>query len=182
MLKYTDEEIIEYTLSWIKRFIIGHTICPFAKYSIDNQDFVIDVFHGDSPRDIMGSIYTFFDPIAADDRVSNAFLLLPSLHSFEALLDVKSIADDLFENIGWHHIVQLVVFHPEFRFANEPVDSNGNFVNRSPFPMLHFLKESAVTRATEHYKGIENIPNNNKQKLERMDRNYLELFLKRNKL
>lgn len=182
MSKYTDKEIIKYTLSWVEKFIIGHNICPFAKYSMAKKDFVIDVCHNKSPRKITKNIYSFFDPIAHDSNITNAFLILPRLHSFEALLDIKSIADDFFENIGWHHIAQLVVFHPEFRFADEDKDSKGNYVNRSPFPMLHFLKESAVEHAVKHYDDIEDIPKNNKRKLNKMEKQELKSLLKKQQL
>ena len=36
-----------------------------------------------------------------------------------------------------------------------------NYTNRSPYPMLHLLKESSVTWAVDNFPNVEEIPANN---------------------
>jgi hypothetical protein len=43
----------------------------------------------------------------------------------------------------------MVGFHPRYQFAGTAVDDAENYTNRSPYPMLHILRESSVDRAVE---------------------------------
>lgn len=45
--------------------------------------------------------------------------------------------------------IQLVLFHPDFEFAEEPKESFAHWVNRSPFPVLQLIRSEDITRATE---------------------------------
>jgi hypothetical protein len=53
-------------------------------------------------------------------------------------------------------------FHPDYCFESSPADDPANFTNRSPYPMLHLLREESIEKALEHYPGDpEEIPENN---------------------
>ena len=43
--------------------------------------------------------------------------------------------------------IQIASFHPDYRFAGSSDDAIENYTNRSPFPMLHLLREASVERA-----------------------------------
>jgi hypothetical protein len=45
-------------------------------------------------------------------------------------------------------VVQIASFHPQYQFAGTSPDDVGNFTNRSPYPMLHLLREDSVSKAT----------------------------------
>ncbi|MFV2004765.1 MAG: DUF1415 family protein, partial [Gammaproteobacteria bacterium] len=62
-------------------------------------------------------------------------------------------------------IYQLASFHPDYRFADSAEDDASNFSNRSPYPMLHILRESSIEKAVENYKDIEQVPQANINKL-----------------
>ena len=60
--------------------------------------------------------------------------------------------------------VQMIVFHPEFRFEGEAKNARGNYVNRSPYPTLHILKKAAmdeIVAAHGEEIGLELSMNNN---------------------
>jgi hypothetical protein len=60
---------------------------------------------------------------------------------------------------------QLVAFHPHFVFGGEDESDAGNFVNRSPFPALHLLRQADVTAALDaHPNGLE-VPEANHRRL-----------------
>ena len=46
-------------------------------------------------------------------------------------------------------VYQLVGFHPQYQFAGTAVDDAENYTNRSPYSMVHILRESSVDRAVE---------------------------------
>ena len=43
--------------------------------------------------------------------------------------------------------LQVASFHPQYQFADTQPDDIENFTNRSPYPMLHLLREASVERA-----------------------------------
>ena len=59
---------------------------------------------------------------------------------------------------------QVVGFHPQHVFGGEDSDDPGNFCNRSPYPMLHLLRESSVEAAINAYAGdVEEVPGRNEE-------------------
>jgi hypothetical protein len=53
-------------------------------------------------------------------------------------------------------------FHPQYLFAGATADDPANYTNRSPYPMLHLLREDSLEQALFHYKGDpEEIPERN---------------------
>ena len=60
---------------------------------------------------------------------------------------------------------QLVAFHPEFAFAGEEPTDAGNFVNRSPHPALHLLRQDDVTAAIDASEAALELPMANAKRL-----------------
>ena len=62
---------------------------------------------------------------------------------------------------GYEGVYQLASFHPQYRFADSPIDDASNYTNRSPYPMLHILREASIEKALLNYPDPENIPERN---------------------
>ena len=60
-------------------------------------------------------------------------------------------------------IYQLASFHPDYRFEGAGPDDPANYTNRSPYPMLHILRETSVEQALKNYPNPEKIPERNVQ-------------------
>jgi hypothetical protein len=43
--------------------------------------------------------------------------------------------------------LQVASFHPQYRFAGTQAEDIENYTNRSPYPMLHLLREASIERA-----------------------------------
>ena len=61
---------------------------------------------------------------------------------------------------------QVVGFHPQFIFAGADCDDAGHFVNRSPFPALHFLRQEDVTIAVDSHPSSLSVSRANKKLLQ----------------
>ena len=55
----------------------------------------------------------------------------------------------------------MASFHPHYQFAGTEPDDAENYTNRSPYPMLHILREESLARAIERYHDVEGIPERN---------------------
>ena len=58
-------------------------------------------------------------------------------------------------------IYQLASFHPEYCFAGEDETDAANYTNRSPYPMLHLIREASLEKALQNYPDAELIPERN---------------------
>jgi len=55
----------------------------------------------------------------------------------------------------------LASFHPEYCFAGSDDQDPANYTNRSPFPMIHILREADLDRALKTFFHPERIPEKN---------------------
>jgi hypothetical protein len=49
--------------------------------------------------------------------------------------------------MGLEGEIQIASFHPDYQFANTQRNDITNFTNRSPYPILHLLRESSIEKA-----------------------------------
>lgn len=143
-------EIINETQSWLERAVIGLNLCPFAKavhvkkqirYAIsdarDNEtllkDLIDEMLHlHDSPADELDTTLLIHPWVLADFLDYNDFLDVA-----DAALDDANLIGEL----------QIASFHPDYQFADAESTAIDNYTNRSPYPILHLLREASIERA-----------------------------------
>ena len=95
-------------------------------------------------------------------EVQTSLLIYPyGLESFDAYLDFLAIAEELLQVQAYEGIFQLASFHPQYCFDGALLDDPANYTNRSPYPMLHLLRESSLEKALANYPEPEKIPQHN---------------------
>lgn len=67
-------------------------------------------------------------------------------------------------------IFQFASFHPRYLFAGEAEEDDSHFSNRSPFPMVHVLREADVEAALNTIAHPERIPERNQKHMRRLGR------------
>ena len=88
-----------------------------------------------------------------------------ALTNFDDYLDVLDRVNDLIIEAGLEGIIQLASFHPDYCFEGVEQDDVSNYTNRSPYPMLHFIREQSLAAALENYPNPDKIPDNNIKRL-----------------
>ena len=83
---------------------------------------------------------------------------VPDFHEYLDLLDMTQAWLEEQELEG---IFQLASFHPQYQFANSDPDDEANYTNRSPFPVIHILREDSVERAVGSHPDPTMIPERN---------------------
>jgi hypothetical protein len=96
---------------------------------------------------------------AADPQAIETTLLihphaLTDFHDYNAFLDV---ADRIVGRLRLEGEIQVASFHPDYAFGDCAADAIENHTNRSPYPMLHLLRESSVEAAIDAYPETEQI-------------------------
>ncbi len=69
------------------------------------------------------------------------------LHDFIEYNDFLAICDAMLAELGFEGELQIASFHPDYQFADTESHAIENHTNRSPYPMLHLLREASVERA-----------------------------------
>ncbi len=61
--------------------------------------------------------------------------------------DFLELADAAVAGEGLEGEIQVASFHPHYQFAGTQPEDIENYSNRSPYPMLHLLREASIARA-----------------------------------
>ncbi len=79
--------------------------------------------------------------------------------------DFLGVADAAVEELGLGGQIQIASFHPHYQFADSGPDDIENYTNRSPFPILHLLRESSIDRAVAAFPEAADIYEKNMETL-----------------
>lgn len=170
----TDELVIEHTKRWIEMVILACDFCPFAGREFARNSIHYSVIRG---RDIERCLELLIEEcvlLDAEADIETSLLLLPDAFAdFDDFLDLVGIADALLIDQGYEGIYQLASFHPDYCFADQEVTDPANYTNRSPYPMLHLLREASLERVLADHPDPDLIPQRNieyarRQGLEKM--------------
>ena len=97
---------------------------------------------------------------------------------FIAFNEFVQDVDDFLHEERLDEQFQLVGFHPHFRFAGEEPDDPGNYVNRSPIPAFHLLRQEDVTKAVDSSPTSLEVPVVNQERLRELGASRLRELLR----
>lgn len=153
---------IEVTKKWLSGVIIDLGLCPFAKKEFDADRIHYAVIKGDDRTDHLEQIILQCAALDKDMERETSLLIFPdALSDFEDYLDFLDIATALLEAQGYIGIYQLASFHPNYQFEDVEAGDASHYTNKSPYPMIHILREASVARAVAAFPNPENIPDRN---------------------
>ena len=158
------EVIIAETQSWIEAVVIGLNLCPFAAAPFRQGRIRYAVSRAQTPEALLRDLYEELKAIeaAGPAQVETGFLIHPwALPDLDAHLDFMLAVDGLLFETGLEGELQVVGFHPDYQFADTEPDDPANYSNRSPYPMLHILREESVERAADSHPDVDQIPEDN---------------------
>ncbi len=69
------------------------------------------------------------------------------LEDFFEYNDFLDVADECLRQLDLDGELQIASFHPDYQFADASAHAIENYTNRSPYPILHLLRESSIERA-----------------------------------
>ncbi len=155
---------ISITREWVEQFVIGLNLCPFAKKPALEGRIRYVLFEGKDPKELgelLAKELLFLQ--ATDPAVVETTLLIHpcTLRDFADYNDYLEVWDELLVGLDLEGDIQVASFHPDYQFEGTHPDDPENYTNRSPFPMLHLIREASVERAVDLYPNIDSIPERN---------------------
>ena len=158
----TNKTIIEKTKGWIERVVIGCNFCPFARKVFVEQSIHYEVISAANLQAQLAGILSEMERLDRHPEIETSLLIFPDQYpDFEDYLDLLSLAVGLLSAHGYEGVYQVASFHPKYIFAQSTEDDPANFTNRSPYPMLHLIRESSLSAAIEAYPDVEKVPERN---------------------
>ena len=166
-----DDDPIAATRRWLQRAVIGLNLCPFAK-SVQARDQVRYVLsEATTPDALLEDLAAELawlndtDPAVVDTTLLIHPWVLGDFHDYNDFLDQADAAVDA---LGLEGEIQVASFHPDYQFAGTAFDDAGNCTNRSPYPILHLLREASVERAVAAFPDPDAIVERNIATLEEL--------------
>jgi hypothetical protein len=173
MGKRDEEAVIDATRRWVSAVVVGLNLCPFARRVSEAGLIHYAVTDAAVEEPLLEALSHELAALAAAPRanVETTLLIHPRvLAAFPDYNDFLPEADRLVRDLGLRGVIQIAGFHPGFRFAGTSSDAVENYTNRSPYPMLHLLREESVTEVAGDPVALTAIPRRNIETLRRLGR------------
>jgi uncharacterized protein len=158
------EEIVAETKEWLEKAVIGLNLCPFAKAVHLGDRIRYAVSEAESPEELLADLMEELRTIAAADpgEIETTLLIHPKvLTDFLDYNDFLDVADAALADLDLVGEIQIASFHPQYQFAGTEADDVENYTNRSPYPILHLLRESSVDAAVAAFPDTSQIYESN---------------------
>lgn len=148
----SDEVVTAATRGWLTEIVIGLELCPFAKPVHAKGQIRYFVSSAEDPEALLQDLLNEMQALTDADpsAVDTTLLIHPRvLSDFLEYNDFLSVAEFALEDRGLAGQLQIASFHPHYQYAGNSPEDLANYVTRSPYPMLHLLREASVDRAVD---------------------------------
>ena len=165
------DEVVAATRAWIERVVIGLNFCPFAKAVYVKEQIRYAVSQAQNSETLLDDLERELRILAqaAPQAVETTLLIHPQvLTEFLDYNDFLAVGDAAIERLGFAGVLQIASFHPAYQFADTTVHDVSNYTNRSPYPMLHILREASVNTAVAAFPEAKEIYQKNIETLRRL--------------
>ncbi len=141
--------------------MLGLGLCPFAGEHWRAGRVRLTVTAATSERVLLEDLQVELTILATTDSslIETTVLIVPNLlREFSDYNQFLDLADALIKEQGWAGHFQIASFHPGYQFEGTKYDDLENLTNRSPFPLLHLLREDSISRALAEHPNPDQIP------------------------
>jgi hypothetical protein len=165
------DAVITATEEWLEKAVIGLNLCPFAKAVHVKKQIRYVVSDATTPEALLEQLMDELQHLSDTDaeQVDTTLLIHPwVLEDFEDYNEFLDVADAALEDMQLDGELQVASFHPQYQFADTAPDDITNYTNRSPYPILHLLREDSVDRAVEAFPEAGEIFEKNMETMEQL--------------
>ena len=170
-----EQHVIDATLKWVDDIVIKHNFCPFARYVRTPNQIRCTVIAGDA-GDVIQSLYDELRHLEENESAATTLIALThsAFSDFDEYLDVLAIGDNMLHDWGYSGTYQLASFHPDYVFDGSDANDAENYTNRSPYPLLHLIREADITRYMKNEEDAQKIFSQNIEKAQALGCPYFE--------
>jgi hypothetical protein len=174
-----NRKIISRVHYWVEKAVIGLDLCPFAGVVYAQNRLRCVVSESEQVDELMLDLYLQCRYLIETPGIDTTLLIIPhQLQDFADFNQMLDQSDALIAGYEWTGVFQIASFHPGYQFNNTSIDDRENWSNRSPYPILHILRESSVERALSGYSDPERIAEANIRTLTAIEATEFDLIFK----
>jgi len=159
---------LEQTQQWFEKVVLGLNLCPFAHRPARQQQIHFTVSDSVTEAALQQELLQEVQHLAnipVGQRETTLLIVPVLLCDFYDYQFFMEEANRLLKREQWQGVFQLASFHPNYCFAGSAPEDDANLTNRSPFPLIHLLRESSLSEVLEQVQHPHEIPENNIQRV-----------------
>jgi hypothetical protein len=156
------DSITQSVQQWVDSLVVGLNLCPFASRELVRSRVRFAVSDASTEDELIGALQAELKLLNDDASIETTLLIHPEvLQDFSAYNQFLNAADGLLQHMELEGVVQIASFHPDYQFADTDIEDAENYTNRSPYPILHLLREASLERAIAETPDVDQIPMRN---------------------
>ena len=173
-----DNKIAGPVRRWVETVVVDLNLCPFAKRELVKNRVRFAVTQATTEEQLLTALQTELELLSRESSIETTLLIHPNvLHDFYDYNQFLSYAEGLLVQMKLEGVYQIASFHPDYRFAGtKPADAE-NYTNRSPYPLLHLIREESLERAIAAYPDVDTIPLRNTELMNTLGEDKLQKLL-----
>jgi len=153
------DAIIASVRHWVETVVVDLNLCPFAGRELRQERIRFVVTSSTTEAELLASLQAELEWLDTHPAIETTLLIHPQvLQDFDDYNQFLETADDLLDSMGFDGMYQLASFHPNYQFAETAAADVENYTNRSPYPLLHLLREQSLERSIASYPDADQIP------------------------
>lgn len=148
------------TRRWIQHFVLRHNLCPFAHHPFKLGKIRYAVVLSNDLRKLETRLVDELNWLHKKNAqfIETTLIIHPAvLTDFFEFNDYVHRTQNLLHQLDLVGELQVASFHPAYQFADVTSNDPSNLTNRSPYPMLHLLREVSLERAIDEYGDTDQI-------------------------
>lgn len=174
-----QEAIVKTVRLWVEDLVIGLNLCPFAKRELVKNRVRFFVSEAVSEEQLLMDLHSELALLGQDDSVETTLLIHPwvltDFYDYNQFLDY---AEALLAQMKLVGVYQIASFHPQYQFSGTEPEDVENYTNKSPYPILHLIREESLEKLIADYPDSDEIPEKNIKRLEQLGRDKIQALFK----
>ena len=172
------EEIVRPVRRWVESQVVGLNLCPFAKRELVKDRIRFSVTEASTVEALLMDLQAELELLNSDKTIETTLLIHPQvLRDFYDYNQFLGYADRLLGQIALDGVYQIASFHPDYQFGGTEPGDVENYTNRSPYPMLHLIREASMEQVIDNFPDTDKIPERNIALLESLGRDKMRALL-----
>jgi len=158
----SEESVVQATQKWVEDVVVGYNLCPFAKRELVQNRVRFVVSDADNEDSLLQALHSELLRLEDEPEIETTLLIHPHvMQDFGLYNEFLDAAEGLLTYLDMEGVYQIASFHPDYQFADTKPSAAENYTNRSPFPMLHLLREASLEAAIDSHPDVDGIPSRN---------------------
>jgi len=174
-----DESIILAVRQWVDTLVVGMNLCPFAKRELVKDRVRFISTEVTTEEELLVLLQAELELLNSEPSIETTLLIHPEvLQDFYDFNDFLNFTDHLLVEMDLEGVYQIASFHPDYQFGGTEPEDAENYTNRSPYPVLHLIREESLERAIASYPDVNEIPERNIALMNELGSEKLQQLLK----